>query len=329
MLRLWERNVMPFQRRILLGGMCGLLAAPRLALAAWPDRPIRYVVPVAPGGPTDIAARIVAAPLTTQLGQTVTVENRSGGAGNIGHAFVAQSAPDGNTWLMGSFSTAANPAMFNDLPFDQQRDLQPVTQITRVPVLFTVAANAPFRSVAEAVAAGKRGGLTWASAGIGTSGHLAGELFNRAAGIEVPAAHYRGAVPAFADVMAGRGAWAFENPQTAIPNVQAGRARVLAVTTRNRIPELPEVPTFIESGYPQIEVESWHGIFVRAGTPREITERIARETAIAVRRPEVQERFRALGVQGIGSMPDAFTAFFNNEMVKWGAVIRAAGIRAE
>jgi tripartite-type tricarboxylate transporter receptor subunit TctC len=317
-----------FTRRLMLAGITAL-AAPRLAMAAWPDRPIRYVVPVAPGGPTDIAARIVAAPLSTQLGQPVAVENRAGGAGNIGHAFVAQSAPDGNTWLMGCFSTAANPAMFNDLPFDQQRDLQPVTQITRVPVLFAVAANSPFRTVADAVAAAKRGGLTWASAGIGTSAHLTGELFNRAAGIEVPAAHYRGAVPAFADVMAGRGAWAFENPQTAIPNVQAGRARVLAVTTRNRIADLPDVPTFIESGFPTIEVESWHGIFVRSGTPREIVDRVARETAIAVRGPEVADRFKALGVQGIGSTPQEFGAFFDGEMERWGRIIRAAGIKPE
>jgi tripartite-type tricarboxylate transporter receptor subunit TctC len=316
-------------RRWLLGSTLATLAVPRVALAAWPDRPIRYVVPVAPGGPTDIAARIVAAPLSTQLGQPVAVENRAGGAGNIGSAFVAQSAPDGNTWLMGSFSSAANPAMFRDMPFDQQRDLLPVTQITQVPVLLVVGADFPARDVATLVALAKRGGQTYASGGIGTSAHLAGELFNRAAGIEAPAAHYRGAAPAFQDVMAGRVGWLFDNPQTALPNISAGRARALAVTTRERIPELPDVPTMREAGYPAVEMQSWHGIFVRAGTPREIVDRIARETALAVRGPEVSDRFKALGVQGIGSSPDQFGAFFAAEMERWGRVIREAGIQAE
>jgi tripartite-type tricarboxylate transporter receptor subunit TctC len=316
-------------RRWLLGSTLATLAAPRIALAAWPDRPIRYVVPVAPGGPTDIAARIVAVPLATQLGQPVAVENRAGGAGNIGSAFVAQSAPDGNTWLMGSFSSAANPAMFRDMPFDQQRDLLPVTQITLVPVLLVVGANYPARSVAELVALAKRGGQTYASGGIGTSGHLAGELFNRAAGIEAPAAHYRGAAPAFQDVMAGRVGWIFDNPQTALPNIAAGRGRALAVTTRERIPELPDVPTMREAGFPAVEMQSWHGIFVRNGTPPEIVERIARETAIAVRGAEVADRFKALGVQGIGSSPAEFGAFFNAEMDRWGRIIREAGIQAE
>ena len=320
---------MPLRRRILLGGIPALVALPRLALAAWPDRPIRYVVPVAPGGPTDIAARIVAAPLAVQLGQPVAVENRAGGAGNIGSAVVAQSAPDGNTWLMGSFSSAANPAMFTDMPFDQQRDLLPVSQITRVPVLLVVGASFPARDVAELVAVAKRGGQTYASGGIGTSAHLAGELFNRAAGIEAPAAHYRGAVPAFQDVMAGRVGWLFDNPQTALPNIAAGRARALAVTTRERIPELPDVPTMREAGFPAVEMQSWHGIFVRNGTPTEIVDRIARETAIAVRSPEVTERFRALGVQGIGSTPAEFGAFFGGEMDRWGRIIREAGIKAE
>jgi tripartite-type tricarboxylate transporter receptor subunit TctC len=316
------------ERRPLLIALAAL-AAPRPALAAWPDRPIRYVVPVAPGGPTDIAARIVAAPLSAQLGQPVAVENRAGGAGNIGSALVAQSAPDGNTWLMGSFSSAANPAMFTDMPFDQARDLLPVTQITRVPVLLVVGMNFPARTVAELVALAKRGGQTYASGGIGTSGHLAGELFNRQAGIDAPAAHYRGAAPAFQDVMAGRVGWLFDNPQTALPNIAAGRSRALAVTTRARIPELPDVPTLIESGFEGLEMTSWHGIFVRSGTPREIVDRIARETSIAVRGPEVADRFKALGVQGIGSTPEDFGAFFNGEMERWGRIIRAAGIKAE
>lgn len=316
-------------RRIAVGASFAALAAPRLARAAWPERPIRFVVPAAPGGPTDIAARIVAAPLAVALGQPVAVENRPGGGGNIGTGFVAQAPADGLTWLMASFSNAANPAMFNDLPFDTARDLMPVSQITRVPVLLVVGADFPARDLAGLIALAKRVPQTYATGGVGTSSHLAGEIFNRRAGIEAPAAHYRGAVPAFADVMAGRVGWLFDNPQTALPNIAAGRSRAIAVTTRERIAELPDVPTAIEAGLAGLEITSWHGIFVRSFTPAEITDRIARETAAAVRTPEVAERFRALGVQGVGSGPAEFGAFFANEMDRWGRLIREAGIKPE
>ena len=179
-----------------------VLAAGR-ARAAWPERPIRLIVPVAPAGPTDIAARVIAAPLGPLLGQNVVVENRPGGGGNVGTAAVANGAADGYTMLMGSFSNAANPAMFTDLPFDQKRDLTPVAQVTRVPLILTVNPALPVQNLQELIALAKQRSLTFATGGVGTSAHLAGEMFVRQAGIQVPSAHYRGAAPANTDLAAG------------------------------------------------------------------------------------------------------------------------------
>jgi len=314
-------------RRMLLAAP--LCLAPIAARAAWPERPLRLIVPVAPAGPTDIAARIIAAPLGPLLGQNVVVENRPGGGGNVGSAAVANGPADGYTMLMGSFSNAANPAMFTDLPFDTARDLTAVAQITRVPLILTVNPALPVRTLSELIALARQGRLTYATGGVGTSAHLAGEMFIRFAGIAVPAAHYRGAAPANTDLVAGQVAFMFDNPQTALPLIAAGRVRAIAVTTPARIAELPDVPTAAESGLPGLVVTSWHGIFMRSGTPGEIIERINREVNVALQSAEVRERFRALGVQPAGGTPGDFAAFFTGEIARWGRVIREAGIKAE
>jgi tripartite-type tricarboxylate transporter receptor subunit TctC len=314
-------------RRALLAAPLVLAAAP--ARAAWPDRPIRLIVPVAPAGPTDIAARVIAAPLGPLLGTNVVVENRPGGGGNVGTAAVANGPADGYTMLMGSFSNAANPAMFTDLPFDQKRDLVAMAQVTRVPLILTVNPGLPVRTIRDLVALAKQRSLTYATGGVGTSAHLAGEMFVRQAGIQVPAAHYRGAAPANTDLVAGLVAFMFDNPQTALPLIAAGRVRPIAVTVRERIPELPEVPTAIESGMPDLVVASWHGIFMRSGTPQDIILRINRATNEALQSAEVRERFKALGVQPGSGPPEEFAAFFASEMERWGRVIREAGIKPE
>ncbi|WP_431285132.1 Bug family tripartite tricarboxylate transporter substrate binding protein [Humitalea sp. 24SJ18S-53] len=316
-----------FQRRAVLAAPLILIAGQ--ACAAWPDRPLRLIVPVAPAGPTDIAARIIAAPLGPALGQNVVVENRPGGGGNIGTAAVANGPADGYTILMGSFSNAANPAMFNDLPFDTQRDLTAVAQVTRVPLILTVNPGLPVQTLQELIALAKQRPLTYGTGGVGTSSHLAGEMFIRFAGIPVPAAHYRGAAPANADLVAGQIAFMFDNPQTALPLIAAGRVRPIAVTTGERIPELPQVPTARESGLRDLVVTSWHGLFMRTGTPPEIIARINREVNAALQTPDLQERFKALGVQPGSGSPEDFAAFFNSEIERWGQVIREAGIKPE
>ena len=297
--------------------------------AQWPERPVRIVVPAAPGGPTDIAARLLGQYLSPRLGQPVVIENRPGAGGNIGTHAVVQAPADGYTLLMASFSNAANPALFPTLPYDTVKDLVAISQVTHVPVILTVPASSPAKTLQELSTLAKAGGLTYATGGVGTSSHLIAELFNRAAGIDVPVAHYRGAAPANQDLVAGRVAYLFDNPQTALPLLSAGRTRALAVTTAERLPELPDVPTLSETVQRGLVVTSWHGIMTRAGTPEPVLEKLATEIAAATRDPEAAARWRDLGVQPVGSTRAAFAAFFAAELERWGKVVREAGIKVE
>jgi tripartite-type tricarboxylate transporter receptor subunit TctC len=267
--------------------------------------------------------------LAIQLGQPVVVENRPGAGGNIGTQAVAQAAPDGYTLLMASFSNAANPAMFPNLPYDTERDLVALSQVTSVPVIVTVPADLPARDIRALVELAKGGTLTWASGGVGTSAHLIGELFWRAAGVAVPVAHYRGAAPANQDLVAGRVQVMFDNPQSGLPLITGGRTRALAVTTAARIPELPDVPTLSETIMPGFDVKSWHGVMTRAGTPDEILDRLSQAIAAATRAPEAAPRWKELGVEPVGSTRAEFTAFFKAELERWGKVVREAGIKPE
>lgn len=297
--------------------------------AQWPERPVRIIVPAAPGGPTDIAARLLGQYLSPRLGQPVVIENRPGAGGNIGTHAVVQAPADGYTLLMASFSNAANPALFPTLPYDTVKDLVAISQVTHVPVILTVPASSPAKTLQELVALAKGGGLTYATGGVGTSSHLIAELFNRAAGIDVPVAHYRGAAPANQDLVAGRVAYLFDNPQTALPLLSAGRTRALAVTTAERLPELPDVPTLSETVQRGLVVTSWHGIMTRAGTPAPVLERLATEIAAATRDPEAAARWRDLGVQPVGSSRAEFAAFFTAEVERWSKVVREAAIKVE
>lgn len=315
--------------RRMLTALAFALALISPASAQWPERPVRIIVPAAPGGPTDIAARLLGQYLSPRLGQSVVIENRPGAGGNIGTHAVVQAAPDGYTLLMASFSNAANPALFQSLPYDTVKDLVAISQVTHVPVILTVPASSPAKSLQELVALAKQGGLTYATGGVGTSSHLIAELFNRAVAIDVPAAHYRGAAPANQDLVAGRVAYLFDNPQTALPLLAAGRTRALAVTTAQRLPDLPDVPTLSETVQPGLVVTSWHGIMARSGTPEPVLEKLATEVAAATRDPEAATRWRDLGVQPVGSSRAEFAAFFNAELERWGKVVREAGIKVE
>jgi tripartite-type tricarboxylate transporter receptor subunit TctC len=312
-----------------LAALALMLALISPVAAQWPERPVRIVVPAAPGGPTDIAARLLGQYLSPRLGQPVVIENRPGAGGNIGTHAVVQAPADGYTLLMASFSNAANPALFPTLPYDTVKDLVAISQVTHVPVILTVPASSPAKTLQELITLAKAGGLTYATGGVGTSSHLIAELFNRAAGIDVPVAHYRGAAPANQDLVAGRVAYLFDNPQTALPLLSAGRTRALAVTTAERLPELPDVPTLSETVQRGLVVTSWHGIMTRAGTPEPVLEKLATEIAAATRDPEAAARWRDLGVQPVGSTRAAFAAFFAAELERWGKVVREAGIKVE
>jgi tripartite-type tricarboxylate transporter receptor subunit TctC len=325
----------PSRRHVLTSGGGAALAAlfaPSLkAQAAWPDRPIRMLVPAPGGGPTDIVARLVAEPLARALGQPIVVDNRGGGAGNIATAALATAEPDGYTWMMGFIANSVNPAMFASLPFDTERDLVQVSQASRLPTVLVVHPSQPWTSVGNILAAARArpGAIDYATGGIGTSSHLAGELLKLRAGVDLNPVHFRGGGPAMVDVIGGRVPLLFDNPQQTLPHVQTGRLKALAVTTRERLAVLPHLPTMIEAGVPDFEVISWHGVLGRAGTPAAIVERMGAEIGKALKTAEMQERFAALGMEAVGSTPAEFTAFFRAEMRKWAEVVRAANIRPE
>jgi tripartite-type tricarboxylate transporter receptor subunit TctC len=315
-----------------LAGLAGAAHAqtPSASLGqAWPNRFVKIVVPFPPGGGTDAIARIVAARLAQQWGQQVPVENKGGGATNIGTEMVARSEPDGYTMLLQSMSLAVNRFLFASLPYDPVADLAPVSLLCDYANVMVVPVTSSARSVADFIAYAKanKGKVTFASSGNGTSVHLAGELFKRMAGIEMTHVPYRGAGPAMNDVIPGRVDVIFNTIGAVLPLVQAGKVRALAVTTSKRAPAAPELPPIAESGVPGFDVSSWYGIFMPAKTPREIVRKASSDIAAAVAYPETKARLEQLGVVVIGSTPEGLAAHLRAEMAKWGPVIREAGIK--
>jgi tripartite-type tricarboxylate transporter receptor subunit TctC len=324
---------MRMDRRALLAGLAALpLARPALAQGAWPARPVRVVVPFAPAGATDILGRLTATELGNALGQSFVVENRAGAGGNLGSDLVAKSPPDGYTLLFGAAGNIGiNPSLFANMPYDPARDLAPVSLIAEVTNILVVHPSVNARSVQELIALGRTtpGGLVYASSGNGSTIHLSAELFASMTRLPMTHVPYRGSGPAMADLLAGRVALMFDNLPSALPHVREGRLRALAVTAARRSPMLPDVPTIAEAGVPGYEATSWFGLFVPAGTPRDIVERMAREMAAFARRTEVAERIRALGAEPVTNTPDEFAAMVRAEIDKWGAVVRASGARAD
>ena len=299
--------------------------------AQLPDRPLRLLVGAPAGGPTDIVARVLAERMAPAIGRAIVIENRAGAGGNIATQALVQAPADGTTMFMGSFANAVNPAMMN-VPYDTKRDLLPVSQVTRVPLVVVVPSSLAVNSIADLIVMARRapGTVNIASGGIGTSAHLAAELFKRQAGVDMPIIQYKGGGPALQDVLAGRVQVAFDNPQTSLPQLPGGKIRLLAVTTAQRLADLPSVPTVAETpGLRDFVVMSWHGVFMRTGTAPAIVERLAKEIAAACASRELRERFAQLQLDAIGSTPDEFARFFAGEMETWGRVVRDAGIRAD
>lgn len=301
------------------------------AQSAYPSRPVRLVAPFAPGGVVDTVSRVVAQKLSESLGQPVIVDNKPGAGGNIGAEFVSKSAPDGYTLLMGSIGThAINVSLYPNLPYDAVRDFLPVSLATTNTNLVVVNPSFPVASIAELIAYAKAnpGKLNYGTAGAGSSQHLAGELFKTMAGIDLVHVPYKGAGPAIIDLLAGQIPLMFVDTSTSLPHVRAGRLRALAVTSAKRDPQLPNVPTVAESGLPGFEVNAWFGVFVPAGTPREIVNRLNADIVRGLAAPEVRERLLALGVEPVTSTPEQFAAFVKSEIAKWGRVVRQSGARA-
>lgn len=301
------------------------------AQANWPNRFVRLVVPFPPGGGTDAIARVVSVKLSAIWGQEMVIENKGGGATNIGTDSVAKADPDGYTALLQSVPLGVNRFLMNSLPFDPVADLAPVSLICDYPNIMAVPMSSPAKTVQEFIdyAKSNAGKITYASSGYGTSVHLSGELFNRMTGSGLMHVPYRGAGPAFNDLIPGRVHVMFNNSGAVMPFIQGGKLRALGVTSSKRMAALPDVPTIAESGVPGFDVTGWYAFFVPAKTPREIIAKFHRDTVTALADPVIKQRLDQLGVNVIGSSPTELAAFLKSEMDKWGPLIKAAGIKAE
>src|SRR5688572_469746 len=299
---------------------------------AWPAKPVRLIVPFAPGGAVDVTARTISQSLTTRLGQQVIVDNRGGAGGNIGVEAAAKSQPDGYTLVMAtSGQIAINPHMYSKLPFDPVKDLAPITPAGQAVNALCVHPSIPARSVKEFIALAKSqpGKLNFATGGIGASDHIATELFMSLTGVRMVHVPYKGGAPAMIDLLAGNVDVGFSTVATAIGPIRAGRLRALGVTSGKRFELLPDVPTIAEAGVPGYESVSWYGLFAPAGTPVEIIRKLNAETVAVLQTEDVRRRLTESGVLPVSSAPDAFAAYITTETARWGKLIRANGIKAE
>jgi tripartite-type tricarboxylate transporter receptor subunit TctC len=324
-------------RRGFLIGASGLAGATiGASSAAWaqgfPARPIRLVVPYPPGGASDVTARLLAQKLSEAWGQPVTVENRPGANGIIACEVVATAAPDGYTILMGNVGpNAINQTLYRNLPYNCVSSFAPVTLTTVVPIVLVATPNLPAKDVRELVAYAKQrpGEVTFASAGPGSSNHLAGEMLKIRAGLDMQHVPYRGDGPAMTDVMAGRVSMMFATAVAAMPHIQSGGVRPLGVAVAKRIPALPAVATIVEQGIPEFDAASWGGILAPAQTPPAVIERYHTELMRILATPDVRERLAGLGAEVIGNRPDEFAAYIKAEIDKWGTAVRASGASPE
>jgi tripartite-type tricarboxylate transporter receptor subunit TctC len=322
----------PTQRTLLRLATAAVVAFAGLAQAQlYPDRPIRIVVPYAAGGAVDIVARTVGQPLGEVLKQPLIVDNRPGASANIGMEMVAKAKPDGYTLLMASNGIATNMALFPNLAFDGQRDFAPIAKIGYAPLVIVVPASSPAKSLKDLIAMAKAepGKLTYASAGNGSSGHLAGELLKSTAKIDVLHVPYKGGAPAITDLLGERISFMPINPVEVLAHIRAGRLRALAVASDKRFPSLPDVPTVSEAGLPGYEATVWWGLVAPAATPQAIVHQLNVETNKALADPSIAGKLNELGVVLTPGTPEQFAAFVKSQTELWSGVIKSGGIRPD
>ena len=319
------------RRKLIALSLASTLPAQHAFAQGYPARPVRMIVPYPPGGPTDVLARIVAVKLSEALGQAFAIDNKAGASGMIGAAEVAKAAPDGYTLLGNASIHVINPSLYPKSAFDAIADFTPVTQLAGVPLILVVNNDLPVRSVRELIAYAKAnpGKLNFASSGNAAAQHLAGESFKIAAGAQMQHVPYKGSAPALTDLIGGQVQLMFDSMPSAMPHVKAGKLRPLAVTTAKRSAAVPDLPTVAEAGVAGYDISTWYGLWAPKGTPREITERIASETAKILKLPDVRERYAALGAEPIGSTPDEFAAYCRSELSKWAKIVRESGAKAD
>lgn len=323
-----------FSRRafatVTLASVVAAACAPVMAQDVWPTKPIRMIVPYSAGGGADNAARIIAQRLSTTLGTQVVVDNRPGASGIIGAQAVAKAEANGYTMLYDSSTFAVNPSL-RKMPFDSAKELLPVSLALTVPNILVVPAKSPsadFKAFLER-ARSNPGRVAFASYGAGSPAHLAGELLNREARVSMLHVPYKGGAPALADVIGGQVDSYFANAGSGLGYVQSGQVKALAVTSRERMALLPQVPTVAESGFPEFEVLEWNGIFVPAGTPKAIVDRLAAEIQAAVKDPDTRARLVKLGADPVGSTPASFATFLDVQTKRWAQLIQVNKITAD
>jgi len=306
-----------------------LAGVPAAAQSSYPDKPIRILVGFPPGGPPDIAARLLAERLSATWGKAVVVENATGAGGNVAIERAAKAAPDGHTLVMASNAIVINPSLYKSVPFNAMRDLAPVSLAVDMPMILVVNSGVPAKSVKELemLARAQPGKLVVGHAGVGTPAHLAGELFKLAAKIDVQPVSYRGIPALLPDLLAGRLTMAFPNISVVIQLIREDKLRALAVTSRKRTSVTPNIPTMAESGFPGVNAEAWFGLMAPAGTPPAIIDRLHRETVRILAQGDVRKRLGGLGMSVVANTPAEFAALIKSDTARWAKVIKDAGIK--
>jgi tripartite-type tricarboxylate transporter receptor subunit TctC len=297
----------------------------------FPAKPVRFIVPFATGGASDIVARVIGQKLGEAWAQTVLIDNRAGGSGMIGTELVARAAPDGYTLLVVEPTFAITPGLFFKVPFDVQKDFAPIAQIGQAPQVLVVHPSVPVKTVNEliALARAKPGQLNFASPGTGTTGHLGLELFKMMAKVDMVHIPYKGAGPAVADLLGGQVSVAVVSVSSAQTNIKAGRLRALGVTSAKRFGGTPDIPTIAEAALPGFDTLQWWGLVAPRATPADIVNRIAADVGRLTAAPDMKERMLALGAEPVASSPERFALFIRDEIDKWGKLVRASGARPD
>ncbi len=317
--------------RVLLPAVAASLLSCAAFAQSYPTKPVRFIIPFPPGGPTDIMGRLAADTLSKALGTQFIADNRGGAGGNIGSDLCAKSAPDGYTICMFTVAQSISPAIYRKLPFDPQKDFTPVTLMAVLPSMLTVHPQLPVKNVKGliALAKSKPGQLSYSSTGNGTSPHMLMEMFKWMTGTDIVHVPYKGQAPSVLDQISGQVQMAFNTAIGVIPHVRAGKLKALAISTKARFPAMPELPTVAESGVKNFDGASWQGVVMPAGVPRDIVVKLHEVLAKSLKTPEAKQRLLALGALPSGNSPDEFAAFIKAETEKWAKVAKAADIRLD
>ncbi|MDF3850374.1 Bug family tripartite tricarboxylate transporter substrate binding protein [Achromobacter denitrificans] len=331
-----EASCNPRRRRLLIGAAgatLGALGGGARAFAAtgYPSKPLRVVIPYPPGGPTDIVGRIVATTLADKLGQSVVIDNRPGASGMIGADMVAKAAPDGYVLLINVSGQLVNPALYANMSHDPLRDFRGITNLASTPIQLVISANSPVRSAAELIelVRSQPGRHNFASSSNGTPGHLAGEVFKAAAKLDVTHIPYKGSAPALTDVVGGQVTYMLDSMPSSISLVKGGKLRALAVTSAQRVEALPDVPTFAELGYPDVNLTTWYGMWAPAQTPPDLIAALYKTVSGVLRQPDVRTRLADSQAMPVGDTPEQFDAYCRSEAKRYAEIVQRAGIRLQ